>query len=103
MCSQAAVVTETVGTVLAVPTVGLMMRFSPLISLVDEYTFYAYHQNANYDKGAKFMIRLCSDWTDNKWVPSFLENLSHWMNNLNQAITDTTIDGETINKPNKFR
>lgn len=65
-------VTNSIETVLTIPTVGVLMRLSPLISLVDEYTFYLYHEGANYDKGAKFVIKICSSWTDNKWVPSFL-------------------------------
>lgn len=77
------------------------MRFSPLISLVDEYTFYIYHR-INYDKGFLFIVNLCSNWTDSKWVPSFLQNFSNWLDNISEAVTDTSIDGQTVRSPSKF-
>lgn len=77
------------------------MRISPLISLVDEYAFYSYHK-ANYDKGFKFIVNLCYDWTDGKWVPPFLQKLGDWMDNVSQLVTNTAIDGQTVAQPNKF-
>jgi hypothetical protein len=77
------------------------MRFSPMISLIDELTFYAYH-NANYDRGFKFIVQLCSEWTDNKWVPPFLEGASEWARSLSAKVNETAIDGQTVRLPNKF-
>jgi hypothetical protein len=95
-------ISSAVSTALAVPTVGILMRFSPLISLVDEYTFYAYHIGANYDRGLKFTIKMCSDWTNSKWVPSFLENVTDWLDAFMKSVANTTIDAETVRQPNKF-
>jgi hypothetical protein len=77
------------------------MRFSPLISLVDEYAFYIYHR-AKYDRGFRFIVSLCAEWTDGKWVPSFLERLSEWLNVVSKAVAETSIDGQTVREPNKF-
>jgi hypothetical protein len=47
------------------------MRFSPLLSLIDEYTFYVYHR-AGYDRGFIFLSKLFREWTESKWLPPYL-------------------------------
>lgn len=83
------------------PVIGVLMRFSPMISLVDEYAFYIYHR-VKYDRGFRFIVKLCAEWTEMKWVPSFLEQASNWFNRISQLVADTNIDGQTIEQPSKF-
>lgn len=58
-CSKADVVSSAVKNFLSVPAIGVLMRMSPVISLIDEYSFYVFHR-ANYDRGFQYIIRLCS-------------------------------------------
>jgi hypothetical protein len=72
--------------------IGPLIKISPIISLVDEFTFYAYHKSI-YDRGFRFIVKLCSEWTENKWVPSFLDGFAHWLGNVTAAVSRTAIDG----------
>lgn len=43
-CHKAETVSEAVVNILSVPAIGVLMRLSPVISLVDDYSFYIYHR-----------------------------------------------------------
>jgi hypothetical protein len=58
-CAKAEEISNTVESFLSVPSIGVLMRLSPVISLVDEYSFYIFHR-ANYDRGFLYMTQLCS-------------------------------------------
>jgi hypothetical protein len=101
VCMNTETTSDAIINFLSIPVIGVLMRFSPLISLVDEYAFYIYHR-AKYDRGFRFIVSLCAEWTDGKWVPSFLEKLSEWLNVVSKAVAETSIDGQTVSEPNKF-
>lgn len=82
------------------PMVGVLMRVSPLVSLIDEFAFYVYHR-APYDRGFMFVADLCWNWTNNKWVPPFLEGIQA-VSSLIDYITQLNIDGETLGYPNRY-
>jgi hypothetical protein len=70
-CNKADTISGAIQNFLSVPAIGVLMRLSPVISLIDEYSFYAFHK-ATYDKGFAYFSTLCLEWTNNKWVPPFL-------------------------------
>lgn len=70
-CSRAEAISTIIENIISIPTIGVMMRLSPTLSLVDEYAFYVYHM-VNYDRGFLFIAKLCSELTDDKWIPPFL-------------------------------
>lgn len=101
ICDKAEVISNTIESFISFPSIGILVRFSPLISLVDDLAFYVYHR-PSYDKGFQYVKKLCSEWTQNKWIPPFLDKLATWLNNVTTVINNTNIDGETVQQPNKF-
>lgn len=68
---------------------------------MDDLAFYVYHR-PKYDKGFEYIVRMCSEWTESKWIPPFLDKLADWINNVSDVVNNTNIDGDTVHLPNKF-
>jgi hypothetical protein len=68
------------------------MGISPIISLVDEFALYAYH-SPKYDRGFEYVSKVCSEWTDNKWVPPFMSDTSEKIGKAANLVSNTVIDG----------
>lgn len=91
-----------VSEVSSAPSVTMLLKLSPMFSLIDEYTFYVYHR-AKYDRGFTFIAQMCWNVTNSKWVPSFLEELTGFMDTLDGLVKNTTsTDAQTVAFPNKF-
>ena len=57
--------------VVATPTSTQLLRFSPLVIIIDDFSYYAYHTE-RYDRGFRFLSDLCWDFNNGKWMPPFL-------------------------------
>jgi hypothetical protein len=72
--------------IISLPNVGLFLRITPFIIFLDEFSYYKYHA-ATYDRSFVIISRLFWNWTNEKWVPIFLddlygeysENISNWV------------------------
>lgn len=58
--------------IVSTPNSGLLLRISPFILILDEFSYYAYH-NKTYDPGFVFLVELSWNVTNFKWIPSFLD------------------------------
>lgn len=68
-------ISTAVESVISVSFIGIIVRLSPLISLVDELAMYAYHR-PKYDSGFSYLSELFLDWTKGKWVPPFCDPIA---------------------------
>lgn len=66
---------------LSTPNAILLFRLSPIAIVLDEFSYYAYHE-ADYDRGFKFFVELCYDINNDRWIPPFLEFISKAMDTI---------------------
>jgi hypothetical protein len=52
----------------SIPNIGLLLKVSSLILIVDEFSYFAYRRSA-YDSVFGSFSELCWNWTNAKWVP----------------------------------
>jgi hypothetical protein len=62
-------VISTVKTIISVPNIGLIIKISPFINLVDDFSYFVYSDTTNFDIGFRFVSELCWNLTHSKWVP----------------------------------
>ena len=53
------------------PTAVQLLRLSPFVLVVDEFSYYAYH-TTRYDRGFRFLVEWCWEFNNAKWVPPSL-------------------------------
>lgn len=56
---------------ISTPNIGLFLRLSPVIGLIDELSYFTYHE-ATYDTTTDYMSNLCWNLTNSKWIPYFM-------------------------------
>lgn len=89
-----------IGSLISIPNIGLLARFSPLVLFIDEYSYYKYHE-AKYDRSFTFISRLYWNWTNDKWVPSILDDLYSKYSETANSWLDLSQDPATV--PERFR
>lgn len=47
----------------------MLFRISPFLGLIDDLSYFVYHNTTRYDIGFRFYSRLCWNWTNSKWRP----------------------------------
>lgn len=72
-CEPMYQVLQTVNFIASTPALSMIMRFSPFIVLLDELSYYSYHETP-YDKGFKSLADWTWNITNSKWVPSFVDS-----------------------------
>lgn len=73
---------QVVVSVFSVPNLAMLLRLSPLVTLIDEFSYYTYH-DAQYDRGFRFIAELCWQINNAKWVPpSLVESLDRFAASL---------------------
>jgi hypothetical protein len=78
-------VANSVGAVVSVPNLGLIMRLTPFILIIDDFSYFVYH-NAPYDLSFKYAIDLCWNWTHSKWQPpSFITDVFNMTTDSSQS------------------
>lgn len=56
---------------LSIPYVSILLQLSPFIAIIDEFSYFAYH-SSRYDQGFIFIVELCWEINNAKWVPPCL-------------------------------
>lgn len=56
------------------PNIGLVFRVSQVFSLVDDYTYFLYH-DMDYDREFDTVINIAWNITNSKWLPQLLVKL----------------------------
>lgn len=100
-CSVPDIANSAVSSFLSIPVIGLLIRVTPLVSLVDEFSFYVYHK-APYDRGFLFISELCWNWTNSKWLPPFMDKLNFVSDYFENIASQSNFDEQTIKYTNKF-
>ena len=72
--------------IISTPNSGLIMRISPFIIILDEFSYYAYHA-AKYDRGFQILVEISWNITNTKWVPRFLDSALNRINSFLQSIS----------------
>ena len=57
--------------IVSTPTTVQLLRLSPFVIIIDEFSYYAYH-TASYDRGFRFLVELCWEFNNAKWIPPAL-------------------------------
>lgn len=84
-----------------VPNIGLFIKVSPLLSLIDEFSYFVYHSTP-YDKGFTFVINLSWNWTNSKFVPpQFIADALHL--STESTPTEKWINAAPNSTPTRFR
>lgn len=53
--------------IISIPNVGSLMKVTPLIGLVDDFSYFVYYNSSKVDTAFSFVSELCWNWTHNKW------------------------------------
>lgn len=76
-CIATQSISQAVESVVTIPNIGLLIKISPLLTLIDDFSYFVYHMPI-YDKGFTFVTNLSWNWTNGKWVPpQFLADALH--------------------------
>jgi hypothetical protein len=43
------------------------MKVTPLIGLVDDFSYFIYYDTSKFDTAFRFVSELCWNWTHSKW------------------------------------
>lgn len=71
--------------ILSFPNAVLFLQLSPITTIVDEFSYYAYHKS-QYDRGFIFISGLCWQFNNEKWVPPMLSGPYEVLNHLLDGI-----------------
>lgn len=82
----------------SLPAIGVALRLSPVAALVDEFTYYQYHE-ARYDLGFRYLTEMCWNFTNSKWIPPFINVSAVNLDVLFEAVSSQDIRHVT---PNRF-
>jgi hypothetical protein len=55
-----------VSPILAMPNVGLLLKIGPFIGMVEDLSYFVYH-DSNYDGVFKYFSEIAWNWTNSKW------------------------------------
>jgi hypothetical protein len=53
--------------IVSIPNIGLLIKISPFLLLVDDLSYFVYYNSAHFDTTFRFVSELCWNWTHSKW------------------------------------
>lgn len=87
-CVRNEVVASLIRGSLQIPNLGLILKVSSLLELIDDFSYFAYRATM-FDSGFGEIAKQCWNWSNNKWLPpSFITA------RLNFSLDSTTDYGQ---------
>lgn len=50
-----------------IPNIGLLIKITPLIALIDDLSYFVYYNLTRFNTGFRFFSELSWNWTHSKW------------------------------------
>lgn len=71
--------------ILSTPSAIILLQLSPLVIVLDDYSYYAYH-SAGYDRGFKLIVEFTWELNNKRWIPPFLKDAYQKVNDALHCI-----------------